>query len=188
MAGHGSLLASDPQAQLGNQLFFDAFVRGYVEQNPRRFVRRDWLAEELDGKLHEPGKRFVLLTAEPGAGKSAFMAQLARDHPDWLRYFIRRDQREVLADVSARSLLLRVGYQLAAFHPELFSKDRLTLPALRVAADCVVAAVVAKRIAWAAGSTAAAISARCRFIASVLQAGRIRAAPLPCFGQTAPKM
>ena len=27
----------------------------------------------------------------------------------------------------------------------------------------------------------AAISARCRFIASVLQAGRIRAAPLPCF-------
>ena len=33
-----------------------------------------------------------------------------------------------------------------------------------------------------------AISARCRFIASVLQAGRTRAAPLPCFGQMAPKM
>src|SRR5262245_40856825 len=45
-----------------------------------------------------------------------------------------------------------------------------------------------RRIAWTADSTAAAISARCRFIASVLQAGRIRAAPLPCFGQTAPKM
>jgi hypothetical protein len=28
----------------------------------------------------------------------------------------------------------------------------------------------------------------CRFIASVLQAGRIRAAFLPRFGQTAPKM
>jgi hypothetical protein len=40
--------------------------------------------------------------------------------------------------------------------------------------------------AWAAGSTAAAISARCRFIASVLQAGRIRAAPLPHFGQNDP--
>jgi len=38
------------------------------------------------------------------------------------------------------------------------------------------------------GSTVAAISARCRFIASVLQVGRIRAAPLPCFGQMAPKM
>jgi hypothetical protein len=38
------------------------------------------------------------------------------------------------------------------------------------------------------GATIAAISARCRFIASVLQAGRINAAPLPSFGQTAPKM
>jgi hypothetical protein len=33
-----------------------------------------------------------------------------------------------------------------------------------------------------------AISTRCTFIALVLQAGRIRAAPLPSFGQTAPKM
>jgi hypothetical protein len=33
-----------------------------------------------------------------------------------------------------------------------------------------------------------AISARCRFIASVLQAGMIKAAPLPSIGQTAPKM
>ena len=38
------------------------------------------------------------------------------------------------------------------------------------------------------GATAAAIATRCRFIASVLQAGRIRPAPLPCSGQTAPKM
>ena len=45
-----------------------------------------------------------------------------------------------------------------------------------------------KRMAWAAGAMAAAISARCKFIASVLQAGKIRAAPLPSFGQTAPKM
>src|SRR6516165_11712462 len=42
-------------------------------------------------------------------------------------------------------------------------------------------------MAWAAGATALAISARCRFIASLLQAGRIRAAPLPSLGQTAPK-
>src|SRR6516164_9497819 len=39
-------------------------------------------------------------------------------------------------------------------------------------------------MAWAAGATVAAISARCKFIASVLQAGMIRAAPLPSFGQT----
>ena len=45
-----------------------------------------------------------------------------------------------------------------------------------------------KRTAWALGATALAISAKCRFMASVLQAGRIRAAPLPSCGQTAPKM
>src|SRR5258705_11448891 len=45
-----------------------------------------------------------------------------------------------------------------------------------------------RRMAWAAGATVAAISARCKFIASVLQAGMIMAAPLPSFGQTAPKM
>src|SRR5215472_9824619 len=43
-------------------------------------------------------------------------------------------------------------------------------------------------MAWAAGATVAAISARWKFIASVLQAGMIRAAPLTSFGQTAPKM
>ena len=100
-------------------LFFDALVDGYVRQN-RRFLRRDWLARELAARLNEPGKSFVLLTAEPGAGKSAFMAQLASDNPDWLRYFIRRDQHQVLADVSDRSLLLRVGYQLTARSPDLF--------------------------------------------------------------------
>jgi hypothetical protein len=109
------------------ELFFGALVRGYVEDNPRRFVRREWLAAQVDEELAKAGKPFVLLTAEPGAGKSAFMAQLAHDHPDWLRYFIRRDQAEPLADVSARSLLLRIGYQLLARSPELFSKEQLTL-------------------------------------------------------------
>jgi hypothetical protein len=94
-----------------DDLFFAGLVRGYVEQN-RRFVRRDWLAAQLDEKLREPGKRFVLLTAEPGAGKSVFMAQLAHDHPDWLRYFIRATSA-LLSDVSDKSLLLRIGYQLA---------------------------------------------------------------------------
>lgn len=111
-------------ATSSEDLFFDTLVHGYVDKNPR-FLRRDWLAKQLDEKLREPGKQFVLLTAEPGAGKSAFMAQLAHDHPDWLRYFIRRDQREVLADVSDKSALLRIGYQLAARRPELFSQEQL---------------------------------------------------------------
>jgi len=111
-------------AASSGDLFFNSLIQGYVEKNTR-FVRRDWLAKQLDQKLAEPGKHFVLLTAAPGAGKSTFMAQLAHDHPDWLRYFIRRDQREVLADVSDKSVLLRIAYQLAARHPELFSQEQL---------------------------------------------------------------
>src|SRR3712207_4308335 len=42
--------------------------------------------------------------------------------------------------------------------------------------------------ACAPGATAAAISGRSRFIASVSQRGSTRAAPLPPLGQTAPKM
>src|SRR3954453_13042497 len=41
---------------------------------------------------------------------------------------------------------------------------------------------------WAPGATACATSARCRVIAGVSHRGRTRAAPLPCCGQTAPKM
>jgi hypothetical protein len=107
-------------------LFFDEVVRSYVEVN-RRFARREWLAAVVEKHLDVAGRSFVLLTAEPGAGKSAFMAQLAHDHPAWLRYFIRRDQRTVLADVSAKTLLLRIGYQLAASQPGLFSRQQVIL-------------------------------------------------------------
>lgn len=107
-------------------LFFDEAVRSYVNMN-RRFVHREWLADSLKEKLSEAGYPFILLTAEPGAGKSAFVAQLAHDHPDWPRYFIRRDQRTALGDVSAKSLLLRIGYQLAARQPVLFSREQLHL-------------------------------------------------------------
>jgi hypothetical protein len=68
------------------------------------------------------------LSLNPERSKSAFMAQRAHDHSEWLRYFIRRDQRSVLADVSDKSVLLRIGYQLAARHPHLFPPKRCALP------------------------------------------------------------
>jgi hypothetical protein len=114
-----------PAANAGD-LFFDTLVLDYVERN-HRFVRRDWLASRVDQKLDEAGTRFVLITSEPGAGKTGFLAQLAHNHPEWLRYFIRRDQRSVLSDVTDKSLLLRLGYQLAALRPELFTTDALRL-------------------------------------------------------------
>jgi len=42
--------------------------------------------------------------------------------------------------------------------------------------------------AWRPGSTLSEIAARCRAMASVLHQGMTRAAPLPSFGQIAPKM
>ncbi len=109
-----------------NDLSFESLIDFYVVKNSR-FIWRDWLADEVAEQLKKPDCRLILLTAEPGAGKSAFMAQLAHDHPEWLRYFIRRDQRSVLADVSEKSLLMRIGYQLAARHPELFSQEQLRI-------------------------------------------------------------
>jgi hypothetical protein len=69
--------------------------------------------------------RFVLLTGEPGSGKSALMADLARSHPEAPRRFIRRDSVTPLQGGDARSFLFSVGYQLAALHPELFDPDKL---------------------------------------------------------------
>jgi tetratricopeptide (TPR) repeat protein len=108
-----------------DDLFFRDIVRSYVETP--RFLKRDWLATELQSRLDAADCRFVLLTAEPGAGKSAFMAQLAEDHSDWLRYFIRRDQRTSMGESSGRSLLLRIGFQLAATKPDLFDLEQIRI-------------------------------------------------------------
>jgi hypothetical protein len=78
--------------------FFLSTIHRYVTLP--RFIRRQWLDAEVAVWMPDPGRRFVLLTADPGAGKSGFLAQLAHDHPDWLRYVICRDQRQPLAVVA----------------------------------------------------------------------------------------
>ena len=92
-------------------LQFNQIVDAYVTNNPR-FLHRQWLADEINERLNRRDKKFILLTAEPGMGKSTFMAQLAYDNPVWLRYFIRRDQISGLSTVGARSFLMRLGFQL----------------------------------------------------------------------------
>lgn len=104
-------------------LFAETLVRSYVDDP--RFVARGWLADRIDTELAGPDCRFVLLTGEPGSGKTAFMAWLARRWPDALRYFIRRDSRSPLDAADARSLLLSLGHQLAHRRPELFQPERL---------------------------------------------------------------
>jgi hypothetical protein len=111
--------------QPNSDLFFKDIIQSYVASP--RFVKRSWLAEKVDTKLADPNCRFVLLTGEPGAGKSAFMAWLAHQHLDWCRYFIRRDQRTPFSDVGSHSFLLQVGFQLAAIYPDLFKKEQIKI-------------------------------------------------------------
>jgi hypothetical protein len=84
-------------------LFNEALIESYVDSP--RFVERPWLWRRVQAALDQPECQFVLLTAEPGAGKTALMAWIARHHPTWPRYFIRRDQRTPLEDGGARGLI-----------------------------------------------------------------------------------
>src|SRR5688500_12306001 len=91
------------------------------------FVGRGWLVKQVDTLLADPGCRFVVLTGSAGAGKSAFMAQLATTHPQWLRYFIRRDSRELLRPSDGKTFFLTIGGQLATLQPDLFKPEKLKI-------------------------------------------------------------
>jgi hypothetical protein len=47
------------------------------------FLGRHWLSDRLFALLDERDCRIVVLTAGPGMGKTAFLAHLASEHPDW---------------------------------------------------------------------------------------------------------
>ena len=100
-----------------NDLLFERVVSRHVDQ--ASFISRSWLANRIKRHLTDPNCRFVLLTGEPGVGKSGMIAWLARRHPDALRYFIRSDSVSPLASGTARAVLTSFGHQLAARMPGL---------------------------------------------------------------------
>lgn len=106
-----------------DDLFYDGLVESYLDTPG--FVERPWLEQQVKEKLVEPGCRFLLLTAEPGAGKTTFLAWLADRNPEWPRYFIRRDSKAPLSSGDARSFLFAIGHQLATRRPTLFRPDKL---------------------------------------------------------------
>jgi tetratricopeptide (TPR) repeat protein len=108
-----------------DDLFFKRIVDSYIS-NPR-FLNRAWLISEIEKCLKDVERRFLLITGVPGIGKSALIAKLSHSHPNWLVYFIRRDQRTSLGDVDAKSFLLHIGYQLAALYPKLFEPESVKL-------------------------------------------------------------
>ena len=104
-------------------LFYNSLIASYIDSHS--FVERPWLAQRVEEALADPDCRFVLVTAEPGAGKTTFTAWLANHHPNWPRYFIRRDSKTPLSSGDARSFLFAIGHQLAASRPSLFRPEKL---------------------------------------------------------------
>ena len=96
------------------QLFYEPLISTYLDIPG--IVARDWMREEIQERLSRPSCRFVLLLGEPGAGKTGFMAALARDNSNWLRYFVRLDSTMPLSSGDATSMFLRIGHPLPRHH------------------------------------------------------------------------
>lgn len=91
------------------------------------FIRREWLAERVEKHFEEPDCRQVLITAEPGMGKSALMAWLSSRHAVTPRYFIRLDSLSPYSSGDAVDLLLAIGHQLALQCPDAFDQSGITI-------------------------------------------------------------
>jgi hypothetical protein len=110
----------------GRELFFGTVIESYA--GDPRFLPRAWLETAIHERLACSSERpFLLITAEPGAGKSAALAWLARQHQNWPRYFIRRNEISPLGPPGARSFLFHIGLQLAALFPAAFETKRLSI-------------------------------------------------------------
>lgn len=89
------------------------------------FYGRAWLDQQINELFEDPTCRIVVLTGTSGVGKTAFLAHLAAVHPRWLRYFIRRDSRELERPSDAATFLLTIGGQFATLYPKLFYPTNL---------------------------------------------------------------
>jgi hypothetical protein len=108
-----------------DDLFYEHLIGSYVKA--QYFVERPDLIHRVKAELEAESCRFLLITGEPGTGKTAFMAWLAHCNPGWARYFVRRDQISPLGPAGARSFLMTTGLQLAARYPLAFSQDEVEI-------------------------------------------------------------
>ncbi|MFI8393078.1 hypothetical protein [Streptomyces sp. NPDC085540] len=105
----------------------EAFEDVIRDRTGADYVERTWLAEEIERALESERGQYVLVTGEPGAGKTSLLAGMARSRPDRLRYFFRRDSRTALTGGDIQAFLLSIGHQLARVYPEIFALDRLSV-------------------------------------------------------------
>ncbi|TKK70362.1 hypothetical protein FC093_06340 [Ilyomonas limi] len=111
--------------QTTSEIFFEAFIDAYVKD--ANFVQRPWIENQIETLLNDNACKFVLLTAEPGAGKTAISCALSSGHNNWLRYFIRRDSISALTPGDAQSFFFTIGHQLASRHPDIFDPGQLQI-------------------------------------------------------------
>src|ERR1700733_924949 len=110
----------------GADSYAELFDEGLIEEltgDPGQVVSRDPVLKEITARVADPDCRVVLLRGAAGAGKTAILAALARRHPNWPRYFIRRAAEPETAyqhEGGLASFLTVVGLQLLARQPELF--------------------------------------------------------------------
>ncbi|MEV0113517.1 hypothetical protein AB0H77_09750 [Streptomyces sp. NPDC050844] len=112
------------RARTGGGRAFEDVVRSRTEAD---FVERQWLYDEIERALESERGQYVLVTGEPGAGKTSLLAGMAKARPERLRYFFRRDSRTALTGGDIQSFLLAIGHQLARVHPDLFEPERLAV-------------------------------------------------------------
>jgi WD40 repeat protein len=112
-------------------LFDDQLVQSVLSRP--HLVPRPWLERRIDAHLNDPACRIVLVTGEPGAGKSVLLARLAVEWPDSLRYFLRGGGMQPHRSGDVHSFLESIGHQLAARHPQLFTTADLTIKVVQSA-------------------------------------------------------
>jgi len=107
----------------GDQPFED-FIRTRTGTD---FVERRWLHQRIESALQPESCQFVMVEGEPGTGKTSLSCGLAKEHRNWLRYFISENFGDgtgaAAGDIA--SFLISIGLQLSWARPELFPSSQL---------------------------------------------------------------
>lgn len=97
-----------------------------IERLTHDFVGRQWLLNEVDAWLKYRGKSFLILTGEPGVGKSAFAAWLTQTRKDIAAYnFCIAGRNDTIVP---NTVLRSLGAQLSNFLPDYGKALANTMP------------------------------------------------------------
>lgn len=99
---------------------------GYLDEKRKGFIGREWLFDELEAWRTSSRQRALLITGDPGTGKSAIVAQLVhRNESQVLAYHCcRADDRETLAPWRfIRSIAAMIAARLPDYAGQLNEVD-----------------------------------------------------------------